>query len=271
MKVPFVGASYQMNARSFDYQRSINLYPLISESGTSKSVTALRGTPGLSILTTIDNSPGRGAITSTNNRAFIVNGNGFYELSTTGVATLRGTINTQVGLVSLSENFNQVIIVDGTDGWIFNKDTNTFTEITDIDFPVCKNVVYQDGYFIVTETNTQKFYISALNDGTSWDALDFTSVESSPDNLIGLVSDKGNLWLFGTQTTEIYQNTGNAAFPFERIPGAIIPTGCAASFTAQRFDNTVVWLGQDENGRAVVWRAEGYQAKRLSTSYRAHD
>ena len=90
-------------------------------------------------------------------------------------------------------------------------------------------------------------------------------MESSPDNLNGLISDNGNLWLTGNRSTEVYQNTGNAAFPFERIPGAIIQTGCAATHTLQKFDNTVAWLGIDEQGRGIVWKSEGYQARRLST------
>ena len=158
------------------------------------------------------------------------------------------------------------MVVDGTDGWIFTKASDTWAQISDGDFPTCEFVTYQDGYFIVAETGTQKVYISALNDGTAWDALDFTSVESSPDALTLAYSDNGNVWMFGNRSTEVYQNTGNAAFPFERISGAIIQTGCASGHTVQKFDNTIAWLGIDEQGQGVVWKADGYQARRLSTA-----
>ena len=42
----FIGPTYTMDARTFDSQRSVNLYPMISETGTSKSVAALRSVPG---------------------------------------------------------------------------------------------------------------------------------------------------------------------------------------------------------------------------------
>lgn len=254
-----------MEAVSFDTQRSINMYALMSESGTSKSVSALRSTAGYELFATVGDGPIRWSISSTSGRAFVVSGDGFYELFEDGTSTLRGTINTQTGIVSISENFTQVMIVDGTDGWIFNKDTNVFVQITSVNFPPCSVVSFQDGYFMVTEKDTQKFFISNLNNGLLWDALDFTSVESSPDNLISVISDNGNVWLLGNRSVEAYQNTGNAAFPFERISGAIIQTGCAAAFTVAKFDNTIVWLGIDEQGQGTVWIADGYLARRIST------
>lgn len=265
MKVPFVGPSYQMDAVSFDHQRSINLYPLLSESGTSKSVSALRGTPGYTEFADVGGGPIRGSIASTANRSFVVSGNEFYEILADGSSVNHGTLNTFTGLVAMAENINQVMVVDGTDGWIFTKATDTWAQIVDADFPTTSYVTYQDGYFIVPEDGTQNFFISSLNDGTSWDALDFTAVESSPDDLICTFSDNGNLWLFGNRSVEVYQNTGAAAFPFERIPGAIIQTGCAGRFTVQKFDNTVMWLGVDELGQGVVWIANGYSAQRIST------
>lgn len=265
MKVPFVGPSYQMDALSFGVQRSINFYPLLAEVANTKSVSALRGTSGYVEFADVGGGPIRWGISSTSGRLFVVSGDGFYEIDTAGVGTLRGTLNTQTGIVSIAENFTQIIIVDGTDGWIFTKGDNTFVQITDLDFPTCAVVDFQDGYFLVTETDTQKFFVSALNNGLSWDATDFTSVESSPDDLISVISDNGNVWLFGNRSAEVYQNTGNIDFPFERIAGAIIPTGCAGKFTVAKFDNTVVWLGIDEQGQGVVWTAQGYTAKRIST------
>jgi hypothetical protein len=158
------------------------------------------------------------------------------------------------------------MVVDGRDGWIFTKATNAWAQITDSDFPVCGYVTFQDGYFIVPKAGTQEFYISALNDGFTWDALDFTSVESSSDNLVATLSDNGNLWCFGNRTIEVYQNTGAAAFPFQRIPGAIIQTGCNAPFTIQSFGGSIAWLGIDERGQGVVWVANGYTPVRISTA-----
>lgn len=266
MRIPFVGSSYDMEARSFDVQRSINLYPILSEVQGSKSVSALKKTPGLSLFTTAPGGPIRGGISSTTGKAFFVSAQFFVELNSDGSTTTRGTLNTQSGRVSICESLTEIMIVDGRDGWIFTKADSTFTQITDTDFPATYFCTYQDGYFIVPENGTQKFWISALNDGLTWDALDFTSVESSPDGLVAVYSDNGNLWCFGNRSVEVYQNTGNASFPFERIQGAVIQSGCEAPFTIQRLTDTLVWLGTDERGQGVVWAANGYRATRISTA-----
>lgn len=264
-KVPFVGSSYQMDALSFGIQRSINLYPIITEVANTKSVSALRKASGLRLFTTAGGGPIRGCLSSTAGRAFVVSGNDFTEILADGTTIVRGSLTSATNRVSLAENSTQIIIVDGVNGWIFNKDTNVFTQITSPNFPQCGIVSFQDGYFLTVAIGTQQFFISNLNDGLTWDALDFTSVESNPDDLNSVLSDNGNVWLFGNRSVEIYQNTGNAAFPFERINGAVIQTGCAAPFTVQKFDNTIAWLGVDEQGRGIVWKSEGYEARRLST------
>ncbi|MET3414823.1 packaged DNA stabilization protein [Methylobacterium sp. 1030] len=266
MRLPLVGPSYRLDGRSFDCQRTINLFLIASETGTSKSPACLRLTPGLALFAQAGGGPGRGCKTTANDgRGFVVSGNGFYEVLEDGTTVLRGTLLTSVGMVSIAENGSQVMIVDGRFGYIFTIATNAFAQITDPDFPACSMVDYQDGYFIVFKLGTGQPYISAINDGFSWDPLDFSSTESSPDNLVGLISDHGQMQFFGTRSVEVFNNTGNAAFPFERAEGAIIQTGCAAGFTIQRFDNTVVWLGIDEQGRGVVWKMNGYNAQRIST------
>jgi hypothetical protein len=264
MIIDIVGQSYQMEAVSFDNQRTVNMYPIISESGTSKSPTALRSTSGLREFATLGGGSIRGSIEASD-RAFFVSGNEFYEMSTTGVGTLRGTINTTTGECFLEENPTQIMLIDGLDGWIFNKTTNAFTEITDIDFPVAGHLTFQDGYFIITETSTNKFWISNINNGLAWDSADNTTVESSPDDLVGVISDSSNLWLFGKKSTEVYRNTGASPFPFMVIDGASFEVGCAAQGTIKELDNAIYWLGTSENGDSIVWKSNGYNAMRVST------
>ena len=262
--IPFVGPTYQMEAFSFDSQRCVNLYPIISESGTSSSPSALRSTPGLTSFIEVGGGPMRGCIES-QGRVFFVSGSGLYEIFSGGTSTLLGNLNTFVGLVQMSDNPTQIMIIDGVNGYILTKTTDAFVEITDVDFPVPSSLTFQDGYFIVSEEDSNNFYISALNNGLSWDAADFTTVEGNPDNLAAVFSNRSNIWAYGTKTTEVFQNTGAAAFPFQVLRGAFIQTGCAAPDTIQNLDNSLIWLGTDENGDSIVWRSSGYNARRIST------
>jgi hypothetical protein len=261
----FVGPTYQMDAVSFDHQRSVNLFPIMSETGTSKSVAALRLTAGLEQLSLVGGGPIRGCIEA-GGRSFWVSGTELYEVSSNGSSILLGSLITATSRVTMNYNGTQIMIVDGTYGYILTLATNAFVQITDPGFPIPAVFgAYQDNYFIVVKGGTAQFYISAIGDGLSWDSLDFATAESAPDDLVGAISDGTNLWLLGKTTVEPFQNTGNAAFPFERIPGAVIQSGCAAPFTAVIFDNALTWMGQDDRGGAIVWRANGYQATRIST------
>lgn len=264
MIIPFVGQAYQMDAVSFDNQRSVNMYPIFSESGTSRTPVALRSVAGRETFATCSGGT-RGCIESAD-RAFFVAGDKFCEVLENGTTVEHGTLGTFTSNCQLEENPTQVMIIDGLNGYIFTKSSNTFVQITDANFPTPSSLTFQDGYFIVAEEDTSKFYISGLNNGLTWGALDFTTVESSPDKLVAVKSNRSNLFCFGTKVTEIYQNTGNVNFPFQRISGAFIQTGCAAPDSIVNIDNRLFWLGQDENGDSIVWQSEGYSsAKRIST------
>jgi hypothetical protein len=126
------------------------------------------------------------------------------------------------------------------------------------------HIVWIDGYFIVNEGGTNKFYVSDLK-GFNMDALSFTSAEGSPDIIIALISNHRDLWVFGERSIEVYTNTGNADFPFERIPGGFLEVGCAAGYSVAKIDGTIFWLGRSNEGQGQVFAAKGMTPQRVST------
>jgi outer membrane protein assembly factor BamB len=134
-----------------------------------------------------------------------------------------------------------------------------------VDFPGAVTVGYLDGYFIFQEPNSQKFWTSELLDGTQIDPLSFASAEGMPDNLISLFVDHREVWLFGTQSVEVWYNAGDTPFPLARIQGAVNELGCAATFSVAKMDNSLFWLGSDARGQGIVFRANGYTGQRIST------
>jgi hypothetical protein len=264
LKIGLVGGSYQERSLPFDAQRAVNLYPVADPEG--KEVSAMYGTPGLVSFASIGLGPIRQMFSSVNGRVFAVSASELYELNSSGTGTLRGTLSTSSGNCTIDENASQLAICDESSVYILTYSSNSFAKVTDVDLPISGSLTYIDGYFVVNQVGSGRFYISALNDGTSWNALDFASAESSPDRLVRVINAVGQLWLFGDRTTEIWTNSGNATFPFERIAGGKIEVGIMAPNTALPLDNSIFWAGQDENGRGVVYRAQGFSAQRISTS-----
>jgi hypothetical protein len=263
MKIGLVGGSYQQRSLPFDAQRTINLFPVFDDQG--KEVASLYGTPGLTLFGDAGSGPIRGCFASANGRAFVVSGDSLYEISSTGTETLRGTLNTSAGNISIDENSLQLFICDGDDGYTLTYASNSFAVVSDADFPSAGTATYLDSYFIVNQNSTGRFFISAVNDGTTWDALDFATAESSPDSLVRVIRAVGQLWLLGSTTTEIWTNTGDASFPFQKIKGAEIEIGILAAHTAVSSGNSLTWVGKDNRGSGIVYRADGFRPKRIST------
>jgi hypothetical protein len=140
-----------------------------------------------------------------------------------------------------------------------------FSDITDPDFPGAIGVGFIDGYFVFNEPNSQKFWVTAPYNGLSIDALDFASAEGSPDNLVTLIVDHREIWLFGVNTVEVWYNAGTPDFPLARIQGAFNEIGCLAAYSVAKLDNGLFWLGRDARGNGIVYRSKGYSGERVST------
>lgn len=203
----------------------------------------------------------RGAI-SAGGRCFAVYAASFSEILSDGTIVARGTLATTAGRVGMEWGRDQVMIVDGDNGYVFRLSTNAFTKITDADFSGSRMVSELDGFFIAQNPTTDQFYISAVDDGLTWDALDFASAESRPDNVVAHVVINREALLLGELTTE-WWFVGGGSFALDRR--TVSAVGCIAPWSVKRADNTVLMIGRDENGSGLVYQIAGYQAKRVST------
>ncbi len=251
--------TYVSRSRPLSAQRVVNLYAESSPQG-AKSGAALFGTPGMKLFSEVGNEPIYGMHVM-NNKLYVVMGNNVYFINKNGGKVLLGTIQEVDDRVQMADNGTQLMIVkpDAT-GWIVTDD-GTITEITAAGFPGASTVTFLDQYFVVSKPNSGQFYWSSLLDGLSWDALDFATAESDPDNLVAVIGDHSQLWLFGESTTEVFYNTGNADSPFERTNNAVFERGCAAKASVVKDDDTIFWLGDD----GIIYRANGYNPQRIST------
>jgi hypothetical protein len=262
MKTPILGSSYVARSVNAADARMVNLFPeIVPEAG--KEPAFLNRAPGLKLEFTAGFGPIRGLWVLGSNM-YVVSGTQLYKVTPAYVVTLIGSV-TGTGPVSMADNGTQLFVACNGPSYIYNATTDVFQQITDGDFPGAVTVGYLDGYFVFNEPNSQKIWVTALLDGTSVDPLDFASAEGSPDGVVGIIVDHGQLWVYGTNSIEVWYNSGNADFPFTRIPGAFNELGCAAAYSLAKMDNGLFWLGKDARGQGIVYRANGYSGQRIST------
>ena len=265
MHTPILGQSYVVRSVNAADNRMINMFPEVIPEG-GKEPGWLQRAPGLRLLATIGTGPIRGvwAFASSSSVAFVVSGNALYKIDTSYNATLLGSVSGS-GPVSMADNGTQLFVACDPDSYIYNNSTDVFSPISDPDFPGAKIVGYLDGYFVFIEPNSQKIWVTTLLDGTSIDPLDFASAEGSPDGVVGMIVDHREVWVYGTNSVEVWYNTGASDFPLQRIQGAFNEIGCAATYSVAKLDNGLFWLGADSRGQGIVYRANGYNGQRIST------
>lgn len=263
MKISLVGGSSQQYSLPFNAERTVNLYAITDPRGSDSA--SLYNTPGLKLFGNYGSGSIRACFSASTGRSFVVSGSALFEIYSDGTSVNRGALLTSSSIVTVADNGVQLGICDGTYAYMFTYATNAFAQVTDPDFPTSVGAIgYIDSYFMVNENSTGKWYISALLNGLSWDALDFATAESSPDKLNRAFNFLGYVGLFGDKTLELWRNTGDSNFPFSKVSSST-PIGCEAPYTITSVDTSVYWVGANDQGSGIVYQAQGFTPKRIST------
>lgn len=125
---------------------------------------------------------------------------------------------------------------------------------------------YMDGYYIINRPSSRQFNISAVNDktGSIWNGADFGTKNTWPDALSGILA-ADQLYLFGTDSTDPYDDTGNAGFPFQKIDGGTFRIGTTSPWSPIVVNGSVYFIGANSEGRAVAYTLNGFTPVRIST------
>jgi hypothetical protein len=271
----FVGPSNVGASTTADPEETINLFlETVSPGNVKVANPYLRGTPGLRPWVNLPTAPVTAMFFSpaTLDRAFAIAGNTLYEVFPTTPATYIAyspTLSPAVYLPSICSNGTagfQLFITSGELGYIFDLSANTLTQITDPGFPERVRMgEFMDGYFFALVTETRKFQISALEDGTSWDALDVAERSEASDDINALVRNHRVIAILGRKTSEFWYDSGDPLFPFAPTSGEFMESGSVAPFSVRRLENTLFWLGQNDDGQGCVWALDGLSPKIIST------
>ncbi len=254
------------------YSRNIGVedihnYYLETAPGQPKAAPNLYSRPGIQPFCLTPDGPVRALLgqVGQGGRCFAVGGNIFVEVLASTVYVVRGYVAFDINpatMVTNGEAGQQVLICSGGLLYVFDLLTNVFSQVI-VDFPATM-VDFVDGYGVALWSASNKWRFSNLEDFTVWDALDVNQVSESSNELVSLVVQNREVWLGGTNQTEPWQDVGVGNTVFAPVSGTQIQMGNAAPWAMVRCDNSLFFIGQNEQGSRIVWRMNGYTPARIS-------
>ena len=253
--LPIPIGSYQSESLPFSAQRCINWIPTIPQAEALNN-RALMMRPGVKQFATSSFGACRGAWVMAG-VPYFVNGTTLISISSAGIVTNHGEI-IGTSRVSMDDNGSKlVIVVPGSNSYVFDVAIPALAQITDTDFKPASSVAFKDGFYIFSASDGKTFFHSAINDPFSYDALEFGSAEVSSDLIVSVHVNHNELSVPGELTIELFQNVGGTGFVFQRIPGANITRGSASKYGTVDFDGDYAFIGGGVNELASIWRVIG--------------
>lgn len=242
-----------------DYRQSypVNYYPSVLQTGVSTAY--LRPTPGAVEFAT-GNGAARGEVTL-NGIHYRVTGASLVRVYSNGLTEEIGSIP-GAGRVSIAKSFDRICIVADGQGFYWTEGGG-LQQITDPNFTRAIDVIFIDGYFLFIDE--QNIFNSSLSDPAVFDPLSFGSAEADGDQNVAIVKVRGEAYVCGQFTTEVFSNVGGSGFPFQRVPGAMVTKGVVGTHAAIEVEDAIIFVGSGEDENASVYASSGGAAQKIAT------
>jgi len=239
-------------SKDFDSRQSredvINAYIETDDTGQFQR---LINTPGFVDFITLGSGPIRGLHVAAD-VLYVVSGGEFYRLSVNPVgsvqAEIKGTVagfSGPVRLASVGTDEPQVMALTNGRGFIYKNSDDSFAEVTDLSFDPDFSITSFNQRFWFNKPNSNEFFASEILDGFSYDPLFFASAENSSDELRYVEAMNTGLYLFGSRSIEVWQDTQRGEFSLRRVTGSTIDRGLGAKASITRWENTLFFLADD--------------------------
>lgn len=256
-QIPFGSQSYQHISRPLSAQRMVNAY-LEPAPPAAKTPAAVVCCFGVKDYLSIGTGPMRGGI-KVNQTIYVVSGVKLYRITASGVVTELGTVLGSGPVFMVSDGSQVLVTVNGP---TYLYDGATVTPMADPDFPGAEWATFLDGYAIVGPGDGRVFVNHTAFDFSAWDALDFASAEASPDDVVVGITDHREVFLFGRDSTEVWYDSGDPAFPLARTASGYMEVGTTSKYGPAKIDNSIFFPASD----GTVSRVNGYTPLRVSTT-----
>ena len=256
MQVPILSGVYSNDTPDYRVAYPRNMQPIVQKAGISNGY--LRPTEG---IVELNDAPGldRGGV-NWQGVSYRVMGTKLVTASAAGVVTVLADVGGS-GQVTLDYSFDLLGIASSGDLYFW--DGATLTQNTDPDLGNVIDMLWIDGYWMVTDGET--IAVTELNDPYAVNPVKYGSSEADPDPINALLKIRNEVYAVNRNTVEVFDNVGGNFFPFQRIESAQIMRGGVGTHTCAVFLEQIAFLGSGRNEAPAVWLGTNSQTSKIST------
>ncbi len=262
----FINGSNATQSITADAERTVNLYVERMTADAAANSSALFPSPGFSSWSTVADVGGR-AFCMAGARLFGIIGSGLYEFFADGTNTKRGTVAIDANPAQIVYNGvvgGQLGIASG--GSIYNYTLSSNVLSAALLTGGYSHIAYAGGFGLAFNSTTGKVNLSNLNDLSTWAAGTFFQRSLFADPWQAMFVDANNLiWLPGTDTFEVWYNTGVGTQPWAPLSGLIGRYGIAAPFAFGQSGAGNFWLARNPEGIGQFIETRGSAPQPIST------
>lgn len=256
MQIPILNGIFTDSSPNFRTSYPVNLVPVPKSTGISEGY--LRPAEGI-VKTGEGPGANRGGL-NWDGVLYRVMGTKLVSVAQDGTVTVIGDVGSG-GRVTFSYSFDYLAVTSG--GRLYLYDGTTLTQVTDPDLGTALTVIWVDGYFMTTDG--EFLVITELNNPFAVDPLKYGSSEVDPDPVKSLLKLRNEVYALNRYTIEVFDNTGSAGFPFQRITGAQIQKGTLGTHTCCVFNETIAFMGSGLNESISVWVGANGTAQKIAS------
>lgn len=168
-----------------------------------------------------------------------------------------GTVTNDGDSASIAATALEVAVASAGDLFVYNGSTTT--QVTIPSGHSCIDLATINGYLLVATSSGTFYWV--VPGASIIDGLNYATAEAKPDGMVAIRVLRDDIFMFGTDSIEVWQATGDADATFARATGRQMDRGCLNRDTLVNFDNSLVWVGDDK----IVYRIGDGVPDRIST------
>ena len=177
----------------------------------------------------------------------------------------RTTIGTIVGnaVTHTAVGFNTAtIVVENGEIYTLDKSDVLVTISVNANFVPCRTLAHIDGRFIYIPFNGDPAFFSDVGAAGTVGTFSFFDAEELPDENRTVFNFNGTLYIGGTDSLELFRNTGASPNPFQRITGARISNGFIGALL--EYGETFLFIGREKDQDFGIYAITQGRAQKIS-------